>query len=79
MDGYRFDHLTRTWATRRTAIGGLLAGLAGLAGLDAEAKKQRKHAERHAGSGKSRHHDALRAEKKKKEKKKCKGGALKCG
>ena len=79
MDGHRFDHLTRTWATRRTAIGGLLAGLAGLAGLDVEAKKKRKHAERHTGSGKSRHQDALRAEKKKKKKKKCKGGTLKCG
>ena len=74
MDGSQFDHLARRWATRRTAIGGLIAGVAGLAGLDAEAKKGRRKA--HAEARKKQHAPVL-AEKKKK--KKCKGGTLKCG
>jgi hypothetical protein len=78
MDGTRFDHLARTWATRRSAIGGLVAGLAGLAGLDAEAEGNRKRKNHRDKARKNKRHDALLAEKKKK-KKKCKGGTIKCG
>ena len=45
MDASRFDSLTRHWATRRTAFGGLVFGLIGLTSLDADAK-QGKHRKR---------------------------------
>ena len=79
MDGSRFDHLARRWATRRTAIGGLVAGLAGLAGLDAEAKRKRKRNETATMPGRVSGTHAVLSEKKKKKKKKCKGGTIKCG
>jgi hypothetical protein len=81
MDGSRFDHLARRWATRRTAIGGLIAALSGLTGLDAEAKKKRKRKrnEYRDEARKRQQHDDVLAEGKKKKKKKCKGGTVKCG
>ncbi len=80
MDGSRFDHLARRWATRRTMLGGLLAGLAGFVGGDVEAgkKRKRKHNGDHTDARKREQHAAVLAEKKKK-KKKCKGGTVKCG
>ena len=79
MDGSRFDHLARQWATRRAAIGGLLIGATGLASLDAEAKRKRKrkHPDDHTVARKKRQNAGVATEKKKK--KKCKGGTLKCG
>ena len=79
MDGSRFDHLARQWATRRAAIGGLLIGATGLASRDAEAKRKRKrkHADDHTVARKKDQHAGVATEKKKK--KKCKGGTLKCG
>ena len=44
MDGSRFDRLTRTLSSRRTAVGGLLAGL--LLPLDAAARKKGKDKQR---------------------------------
>lgn len=79
MDGSRFDHLARRWATRRTALGGLVAGgFSGFIGLDAEAKRKQKRKNDHPGAGKEKH-GAVIAAKKKKKKKKCKGGTIKCG
>lgn len=92
MDGSRFDHIARRWATRRTALGGLIGGLLLplLPDDQADARKKRQHNDRHKGRGKGHGRDknvgrhgqqasSLNAEKKKKHKKKCKGGTLKCG
>lgn len=42
MDASRFDLLARQWATRRTAVSGLVASLAGLTAVDAEGKRKKK-------------------------------------
>jgi hypothetical protein len=92
MDGSRFDHLARQWASRRSAISGLLGGLLLplLPDDEADARKKGQHTDHHKRRGKSHRRDKtakhkghhagnLNAEKKKKHKKKCKGGTLKCG